>query len=145
MLTLLQPSVRGQLIKDEWRGVCGGRRVSLQIILRMKQPSAVSAFYVWAVSLLPLHAHSHTHTHIYMASKLLSQLCVVLMGGVESRALLLSTNTADQLTGFKTYATVISKRQTCHTTFWRWPLTLSETVGLISFYMLQLGRVSIRL
>lgn len=70
MITLLQPSIRGQLIKDERRRGCGGLRVSLQIIQRTKQPSAVSASYLWAVPLPPLHAHT------YLSSKLfLNQLC----------------------------------------------------------------------
>lgn len=70
-------------------------------------------------------ARTHTHTYTDMSSKLLlSQLCVFLMGGVEPHALFLSTNTADQLAGFRRYATVISKRQRCHAMFWRWwPLT----------------------
>lgn len=56
-ITLLQPSIRGQLIKDERRRVRRGRRVSLQINLRTKQPSAVSAFISE-----PCHCHLCTHT-----------------------------------------------------------------------------------
>lgn len=133
-LVLLQPLHGGAAHIRRARGALRGQRVSRQVILSTPhQLPAVSGFYLWALTLLSLHAD----TYSWQAVFLVSQLCFLFNGrGLSHKMLLYSWAVSAE--GWWSFDLSVSQHLSLcfdrHEIVTSHPPSLIDMASLISFY-----------